>query len=102
MCRAFQKAGIQIPNWEKIGKALSFNPTLFITTADIFFESWRVYGCESQPSWNKLAQALENIGTPKYKQAAAYAQGKKGMNQIWPILRTISTVHHSVLYFFCV
>lgn len=82
MCRAIQKAGIQNPNWEKIGKALNFNSTLLITS-DVFFESWRVYGCESQPSWNKLAHALENIGTPKYKQAAAYAKEKKGMNRIY-------------------
>ena len=81
MCRAFQKAGIQNPDWEKIGNKLSFNPTLFITS-DIFFESWRIYGYESQPSWNKLAHALESFGTQKYKQAAAYAQEKRGMNQI--------------------
>ena len=61
--------------------ALSFNSTLLITS-DIFFESWHVYGCESQPSWNKLAHALESSDILKYKQAAAYAQEKKGMNQI--------------------
>ena len=79
MCQALQKAGIQTPDWEKIGKALGFNPTQFIT-ADIFFESWQVYGCECQPSWNKLASVLESIGTQKYKQAAVYAQAKEGMN----------------------
>ena len=81
MCRAIQKAGIQIPDVEKIGKALCSNQTLFIT-ADIFFESWHVYGRDCQPSWNKLAQALEKIGTQKHKQAAAYAQAKEGMNHI--------------------
>lgn len=79
MCGALKKAGIQMPDWEKIGKALKFTQQLPVST-DIFFESWHDYAHDYQPSWNQLAHALERTGILNYKQAAEYIRAKEGMN----------------------
>ena len=79
MCGALKKAGIQMPDWEKIGKALKFSQQLPVS-ATIFFESWHAYAHDCQPSWNQLADVLEQTGIWNYKQAAEYIRAKEGMN----------------------
>ena len=80
-----------MPDWDNIGKALSFKEQLSIT-ADIFFEGWCAYAHDCQPSWNQLADALERADTSKYKQAAAHARKQEGINQngLYIFMRVLS------------
>lgn len=82
MCAALRKAGIETPDWKRIGNALCFNQEKPRSiTADILFECWHANADDVHPSWNQLAQALEGSGYNK--QAVAYVQGKEGMNEFF-------------------
>ena len=80
MCRAFQEAGIQMPDWDKIGKVLGFDGQP--VSASTFFESWSAYAQNCHPTWNRLAQALESVGNWKEKRAAVAVQAKEGMLEL--------------------
>lgn len=85
MCAALKKAGIETPDWKRIGSALHFNQKKPRSiTADIFFECWHAYADDFQPSWNQLAQALEGSGYSK--RAVAYVQEKEGMKSNMKLL----------------
>ena len=101
MCGALKKAGIQTPDWEKIGKALKFSQQLPIS-ASIFFESWHAYSHDCQPSWNQLADALEQTSICNYKQAAEFIRAKEGMKNCPLCFNTVPVVHlHSASNTMC-
>ena len=82
MCTAFREAGIQLPDWAKIAKQLPVSMQLQIS-ADEFFESWFAYTDGYQPSWVKLAQALERTGNANYKQAAGKVWNQGTYYTLW-------------------
>ena len=82
MCTAFREAGIQLPDWVKIAKQLPVSMQLQIS-ADEFFESWFAYTDGYQPSWVKLAQALERTGNANYKQAAGKVWNQGTYYTLW-------------------
>ena len=77
MCTALRKAGIPMPDWNRIGKELNLNQQMPIS-AEICFESWHAHASDHQPSWIQLAIALKE--TDIYKQASACVQEKEGIN----------------------
>ena len=76
MCTAFREAGFLLPEWAKIAKQLPVSMQLKIST-DEFIKGWFAYTEGYQPSWLKLAQALERTDIPNYKPVA----GKMWRNQ---------------------
>ena len=71
---ALSEAGIESPDWKKIGKGLDLNIKGRIN-GRILFKEWQVCGLEM--SWEKLAQALEKI--KGYELAAYKARQNEGM-----------------------
>ena len=78
MCTALRKAGILMPDWNRIGKELNLNQQMPIS-AEIFFKSWHAHACDHRPSWIQLANALKETVIPK--QASACVQENEGMNE---------------------
>lgn len=75
-CSILSDYGIQDPDWGKIGKGLGLDSHILSTS---FFKKWQVHARNCNPSWKRLASALEATGIRQYKQAAAIVQEKEGM-----------------------
>ena len=71
---ALSEAGIESPDWKKIGKELGFDVKGRIN-GSMLFKEWQLCGLEM--SWKKLAQALEKIRG--YEIAASKARQNEGM-----------------------
>ena len=75
MCIALRNAGIQLPDWEKM--ALQLGIQLQISSSE-FFKRWYAYADTLQPSWVRLADALERTGIPEYREAAEIIRNYQG------------------------
>ena len=78
VCTALRGAGIQPPEWVKIAKHLQVSIKLQVSVDD-FLQGWCAYASGFQPSSMKLAEALENTGIPKCKEAAEQIRMKQGI-----------------------
>ena len=78
MCTALRDAGIQTPDWVKIAKHLHVEMKLQVS-ADDFLQGWCAYADGFQPSWIKLAEALEKSGFSKSKEAVDKIRMKQGI-----------------------
>ena len=68
--------GIQVPDWRSMGKFLGFESHILSIT---FFEQWRAHARDCNPSWERLARALDDI--QQYKNAATTARTISGMQR---------------------
>ena len=75
MCTALRDAGIQSPHWETMADKLGIQLQI---SASEFFKGWCAYGDVIQPSWRKLAEALERIDIPSYREAAEIVRNSQG------------------------
>ena len=78
-CSILTECGIQDPDWGKIGKCLGLDSHILSTS---FFKKWHVHAHNCNPSWERLASALEATGIRQYKQAVPIVLGKKGLYHI--------------------
>ena len=78
MCTALRDANIQTPDWVKIAMHLHVEIQLQVSVDD-FLQGWRAYANDLQPSWIKLAEALEGTGSSRSKEAAETIRMKQGI-----------------------
>ena len=78
MCTALRDAGIQTPDWVKIAKHLHVEIELQVSEDD-FLQGWHAYANGLQPSWIKLAEALEGTCFSKSKEAVETIRMKQGI-----------------------
>ena len=69
--------GIESPHWRKVGKLLGLESHILSTA---FFKQWHIHAQGYNPSWERLARALDNI--QQYKIAAAAAREMAG-TYVW-------------------
>ena len=72
--QVLSEAGIEAPDWKRIGEQLGLQLRGHIT-ASTFFKGWQAH--QSERSWKRLAQALGRI--EGYEKVAKKAKEKTGM-----------------------
>ena len=88
LLKVMHEAGIQQPEWDKIGNKLDFKK--FIQTqnsAKSFLDGWHAFARESQPSWKLLGIILGTIN--QYKHLKEQIQQKDGKSIILQIYKYI-------------
>ena len=66
--------GIKNLDWKTLGKCLGLESHILPT---VFFKKWEAHAHDCNPSWERLAWALEDIW--HHKRAATAAKKKDGM-----------------------